>query len=110
MFAIRLKYRRNPFKQILSIILFILFHWNHRIHIYLFFITLFTTSFISYRQPFSLLFQESSSESVRNNLINQHKEEQKNAFKWIENILKHPENHSNLISKQTQQSIFYDYL
>ncbi|CAF2512423.1 unnamed protein product [Rotaria sp. Silwood2] len=61
MFAIRLKYRRNPFKQILSIILFILFHWNHRIHIYLFFITLFTTSFISYRQPFSLLFQESSS-------------------------------------------------
>ncbi|CAF0806640.1 unnamed protein product [Rotaria sp. Silwood1] len=110
MFAFRLKHRRNIFKYILSTISFILCRWNHRIHIYLFLITLCITSFISYRQPFSLLFQESPIESVRSNLINQHKKEQKLAFEWIENILKHPQNYSNFISNQTQQSKFYDYL
>ncbi|CAF0860950.1 unnamed protein product [Rotaria sordida] len=110
MFTFRSKYQRNIFKQILSIISFILFCRNHRIHIYIFFIILFITSYISYRQPFSLLFQTSSIESVRNNLIDQHKQEQKLAFEWIKNLLEYPEKYSNLISNQTQQSKFYDYI
>jgi hypothetical protein len=116
MFPFRLKSRRNIFKQILFWISFILFRWRHRIHFYLFFIVLFIASFISYRQPSSLLFnikhifESSSIESVRNNIINQQKQEQKIAYEWLENILKNPENYPNLISNQTQQSHFYNYL
>ena len=71
---------------------------------------IFIASFISYRQPFGLLFQHSSIESVRNNLINQQKQEQQIAYEWIKNLLKYPQNYPNLISNQTQKSKFYDYL
>ncbi|CAF4406858.1 unnamed protein product, partial [Rotaria socialis] len=61
-------------------------------------------------QRFGLLFQSSSIETVRNNLLNQHKQEQKVAIEWIENVLKNPQHYPNLVSNQTQQSTFYDYL
>jgi len=112
MFVFRLKPRRN-----LSIISFILFRWHHRIHFFLVFIILLIASIISYRQPYSLLFnfkhsifQYSSTESVRINLINQQKQEQKLAFEWLENLLKNPQHYPNLISNQTQQFHFYNYL
>ena len=67
-------------------------------------------SFISYRQPFGLLFQHSSIEYVRNNLINQQKQEQQIAYEWIKDLLKNSQNFPNLISNQTHKSKFYDYL
>lgn len=113
MVVIRLNSRQNIFKQISSI----LFHWQRFIHFYLFFIILFITCLISYRQPSGLLFnfkyeffEKSSIDSVRNVLINQQKEEQKIAYEWLENLFKNPKNYPNLISNKTHQSHFYDYL
>ena len=117
MWALRLNSRRNIFEQISFFISFILCRWHQRVHFYLVFITLFIASFISYRQPSSLLynikhrvFESPSIQSVRNNLINRQKEEQKIAYEWLENILKNPQNYPNIISNRTQQSNFYNYL
>jgi hypothetical protein len=72
---------------------------------------------ISYRQPSGLLFnfkdfifEYSSSGSIRENLINQQKQEQKIAYEWLENLFKNPQNYPHLISNQTHQSHVYDYL
>jgi hypothetical protein len=72
---------------------------------------------ISYRQPSGLLFnfkyltlEYSPVNSDRENLINQQKQEQKIAYKWLENLFKNPQNYPHLISNHTHQSRFYDYL
>jgi len=116
--TIRLKSRRNILKQISSLIpIFIRFTRHKYFYFYLFSFILFLTCLISYRQPSGLLynlryivFEDSSIDSVRINLIRQHKIEQKIAYKWLENIYKNPENYSNIISPQTNQSNFYNYL
>src|SRR5689334_5959177 len=109
----RLKSRQNILKKIS----FILFHWQQCIHLYIFFIILSIACLISYRQPFGLLFhfkyiylKKSPIDSTRENLLNQHKQEQKIAYQWLENLFKNPENYPNLISNQTHQSHFYNYL
>lgn len=110
MFIFHLKHRHNIFKQFFFIIYFILFRWQQRIHLYIALIVLLITSYVSYRHPFGLLFQNSSIETVRSNLIKQQKQEQQIAVKWMENVLRNPQHYPNLISNKTLQSKFYDYL
>jgi hypothetical protein len=117
MFFSRLKCRRNMIKLFLSNISFILFRWHHRIHFYVLLIVLFIASLISYHQPFGLLFnlkhiipERPSIEPIRKNLINRQKQEQKQAYDWLENLWKNGQNSSNIISNQTHQSRFYDFI
>jgi len=117
MVVYHLKSRRNILKQIISTISFIRFHWHQYLHCYLIFIILFVVCLISYRQSSGFLFNlkyisfgDSSIDSIRQNLINQQKQEQKIAYEWLENLFKNPQNYPNLISNQTNLSHFYDYL
>jgi len=118
MFLSRLKLRRNYYIQsILSNILFILFRWHQRIHIYIFIIVLFIASLISYYQPFGLLFnlthivpERPSIIPIRNNLIDKQKQEQRQAYEWLDNVWKNSKDYSNIISNQTEQSNFYDFI
>jgi len=115
MVVYHLKTPRNIFKQILSIIF--RFHWYQYLHFYLFFIILFIACLISYRKPFGLLFnlkyiiyEHSSIDFARENFIKQQKHEQKLAYEWLENLFHNPQNYRNLISNQTNQSHFYNYV
>ncbi|CAF3976243.1 unnamed protein product [Adineta steineri] len=117
MFLSRLKYRRNCIKTIISNLTYVLFRWHHRIHIYIFLIILFIASLASYYQPFGLLFnlkhivpERPSIVPIRNNLINKQKQEQKQAYEWLDNLWKNSKNYSNIISNQTGRSHFYDFI
>jgi hypothetical protein len=117
MFVSRLKYRRNFAKPLLSNISFILFHWQHRIHLYILIIVLFLASLISYYQPFGLLYnlnhivpERPSIVPIRNILLNKQKQEQRQAYEWLDNLWKNSKNYSNIISYQTEQSRFYDFI
>jgi hypothetical protein len=117
MFLCRLKYRRNCLKPVLSIFSFLLFRWRQLIHLYIFISVVFITVLISYYQPFGLLFnfkhivpERPSIVPIRNNLINKQKEEQRQAYEWLDNVWKNPKNYSNIISNQTEQSRFYDFI
>jgi hypothetical protein len=117
MFVSRLKFRRNCIQSILFNIPFILFRWHHRIHLYIFIIILFIASLISYYQPFGLLFnlkhivpERPSIIPIRNNLINKQKQEQRQAYEWLDNLWKNSKNYSHIISDQTEQSRFYDFI
>jgi len=117
MFISRLKFRRNCIQSIPSNISFILFHWHQRIHFYIFLIVLFIASLISYYQPFGLLYnikhivpERPSIVPIRNNLINKQKQEQRQAYEWLDNVWKNSKNYGNIISNQTEQSRFYDFI
>jgi hypothetical protein len=117
MFISRLKYRRNCVKPFVCNISFILFHWQQRIHLYICIIVLFLASLISYYQPFGLLYninhivpERPSILPIRNNLINKQKEEQREAYEWLENLWKNSKNFSDIISDETDQSRFYDFI
>ncbi|CAF0753191.1 unnamed protein product [Adineta steineri] len=112
MYAIRLKKHRFP-----SMISLRILSYHERLHICLFFIIIFIASLISYYQPYSLLFnfknivfEPSSIESIRNNVLHQHKQQQQIAYEWLDNLLKNPKNYPHLISNYTQQIHFYDYI
>jgi hypothetical protein len=117
MICSRLKYRRNFLQPILSNLSFILFRWHLRIHLYIFISVLFLASLISYYQSFGLLFnikhivpERPSIVPIRNNLINKQKQEQQQAYEWLDNLRKNSKNYSNIISNQTEQSRFYDFI
>ncbi|CAF0849243.1 unnamed protein product [Rotaria sp. Silwood1] len=111
------KYRRNYIKLIISSISFILFRWHQRIHLYIFIIVLFIASLISYHKPFALLYnlkyirpETLSIIPIRNDLIDKQKQEQQQAYEWLDNLWKNSKNYSNIISNQTFQSRFYDFI
>ncbi|UJR25551.1 hypothetical protein I4U23_006896 [Adineta vaga] len=98
-------------------IYFILFQWPQRIHFYIIFLSLFITCCISYRQPYGLLFslkhvnfQMSSTEFVRDQLINEHKQQQKLAVEWMDKFITDPSKYPHLMSNLTHQIYFYDYI
>ncbi|CAF3012340.1 unnamed protein product [Rotaria sp. Silwood2] len=112
-----LKYRRNYTKQITSSISFILFRWHQRIHLHIFIIVLFIASLISYHKPFALLYnikyirpETLSIIPIRNDLIKKQKQEQQQAYEWLDNLWKNSKYYSNIISNQTDQSRFYDFI
>ncbi|CAF4423526.1 unnamed protein product, partial [Adineta steineri] len=47
---------------------------------------------------------------IHNNLINKQKQEQKQAYEWLDNLSKNSKNYSNIISNQTGRSHFYDFI
>ena len=113
----RLKCRRNFIQSILSNLSFILFRWHQRIHLYIFFIILSIAIVISFYLPFGLLFnithlvpERPSIVPIRNKLIIQQKLEQKQAYEWLDNLWKNSKNYSHIISNQTEQSRFYDFI
>ncbi|UJR23350.1 hypothetical protein I4U23_026362 [Adineta vaga] len=117
MFLSRLKYRRNIINSITSCLSFILFRWHQRIHLYIHLIVLFIASYISYHQPFGLLFnlrhivpENSATNSVRDVLVKKQKQEQQHAYEWLDNVWKNSKNYSNILSNQTEKSRFYDFL
>ncbi len=117
MFFSRLKYRRNFLQSILTILSFILFRWHQRIHIYTFLIILSFASAISYYQPFGLLYnlkhmvpERPSIIPIRDKLIHKQKQEQRQAYEWLDNLWKNSNKYSHIISNQTEQSRFYDFI
>ncbi|CAF0770963.1 unnamed protein product [Rotaria sordida] len=117
MFLYYLKYRRNSIKSITSSVLFILFRWHQRIHLFIFITVLFIVSLISYYKPFGLLYnlkhirpESLSTVPIRNDLINKQKQEQQQAYEWLNNFLKNSKYYSDIISNQTDQSRFYDFI
>ena len=111
------KYRRKFLKLITSSILSILCHWQQCIHLYIFIIVVCITSLISYHKSFGLLYNlkyiVSKSPSIipkRNSLISKQKQEQKQAYEWLDRLWKNSKNYSNIISNQTEQSRFYDFI
>ncbi|CAF1359905.1 unnamed protein product [Rotaria magnacalcarata] len=116
-FVFRLKCRQNYSKIIASSISFILFRWHQRIHFYLSIIVLFIAGLMSYYKPFGLLYnfkyvkpETSLIIPIRNNLIEKQKQQQQQAYEWLDSVWKNPKNYSNIISNQTDQSRFYDFI
>lgn len=112
-----LKYRRNCIKSIISAITFVLFRWHQRIHLYTSILVLCIACSISYHKPFGLLYnlihlvpERASILPIRNNLINRQKQEQEQAYEWLDNLRKNFKSHSNIISNETYQSRFYDFI
>lgn len=104
----RLKCRRYYVKSTASNISFILFRWQQRIHLYIFFIVLFIASLISYHKPFGLLFNLKHLKPetlaiipIRDNLIDKQKQEQRKVYEWLNNVDKNSKNY---------QTHFYDFI
>lgn len=113
----RLKFRRNFLQPIFGYISYVLFRWPQRVHLYIFFIVLFLASVVSYYQPFGLLFnikhivpERPSIIPIREKLINKQKLEQQQAYEWLDNLWKNPKQYPHIISNQTEQSHFYDFI
>ena len=113
----RWRYRRRAYKSYLWSLACVQCRWRRWVHVYIFAMVILVAGVISYRQPFGLLFNmrylqygEAALRSVRDQLIQQHKHEQHIAYEWLENVLTHPNDYSNLISNQTHQSRFFDDL
>ncbi|CAF0798013.1 unnamed protein product [Adineta ricciae] len=117
MFFSRLKYRRNIIQSVISYVTFIFFHWHHRIHLYTYLIVTCIACCVSYYQPFGLLFnvtrfvpENQATNAVRNKLIIKQKQEQREAYEWLDNVWKNSRNYSHIISTESEQSRFYDFL
>ena len=113
----RWRSRRRACKSYLWSLAWLRCRWRRWIHFYIFLVVILVAGVISYRQPFGLLFNirylqygEAALRSVRDQLIQQHKHEQHIAYQWLENVLTHPNEYPNLISNETQQSRFFDYV
>jgi hypothetical protein len=107
----RFKYRRNILQTNLS---FIFFRWHYRIHLYSFLIILSFACLVSYYQPFGLIYnlihlvpERPSIIPIRNKLITKQKQEQKEAYEWLDNLWKNSKKYSHIISNQTEQSHFH---
>ena len=80
-------------------------------------LVLFIASVISYRLPYALLFnlkhlvfEYAPIDSIREDVISQHKQAQQIALNWLENVANNPDNYPHLISNSTHQFHSYDYL
>jgi hypothetical protein len=72
---------------------------------------------ISYYQPFGLIYnlthilpERPSIIPIRDKLIDKQKQEQRQAYEWLDNLWKNSKKYSNIISNQTEQSRFYDFI
>ena len=113
MFLSRLKYRRNFLQSILTNF----FRWHLRIHVYSLAIVLTLACAISYYQPFGLIYnlthllpERPSIIPIREKLISKQKEEQREAYEWLDNLWKNSKKYAHIISNRTEQSRFYDFI
>ncbi|CAF1040060.1 unnamed protein product [Adineta ricciae] len=98
-------------------IYFILFQWSQRFHFYFVLLSLLNACWISYWQPYGLLFnlkhviwEDESVEFVRESIIAEHKEQQKLAVEWMEDVITNPSKYPHLISNVSHQLLVYDYI
>lgn len=113
----RVKYRRSTMHTIGSALSFVLFRWHQRTHLYVYLVVLSVACLISYNQPFGLLFnwthivpETPAIIPVRNALISQQKQDQRQAYEWLDQVAKNAKDYPQLISNETGQSRFYDFL
>ena len=117
MFGWRLRYRRLLFKSFPCANIFVSSNRYNPKYLYLFLVVLSITSVISYQTPFALLFnikyfslEYTPPTSIRDSFIEQHKQQQQIAYLWFRTILSRWYEFPQLISKETKQSVFYEYI
>ena len=112
-----LKSRGNFFKSILSTLSFLFFRWHRRFHLYVFIVVLSLAVLLSALLPFGLLFnrihlvpERPSIAPIRAHFIEKQKQQQQLAYAWLDQFWKNSGNFSALISNQTHQSRFYEFI
>ena len=104
-------------KTLRNSLIFAVFRWNQRFHLYLVILILSLASWFSYQQPFGLLFTVKHILPTnpvvlpkREQLIIQQKEKQRVTYEWLEQLRKNPNKYPLIISNKTQRSRFYDFM